>query len=1121
MSLDIQTISNQYLINNTTNFVDQGLQQKYRSILGLQQILQISSGTIFLGSVSISSYLNILGNSSFINPITCNSNINVLNNLYLNNNITIGSNLFINGLITITNNTNINNVNVSNNSIFNGNISTQSVMVLGNTLIQNSMTSLNIFANNVFLNNITCSNIFISSNSLLQNLTLNNTLIISNTSIFQNTVSCLSNLTVSNLSIINNLNIQSKLNSQSLITQNTVTINSNLLVSNLTIINNNLIVTTPTVFNTNLNVLGTLTTNNLSILGNITINLPEYPNAASALAAGLPYYSLYKTGDIVKILIDIYQPIVTLNGNSIINLYLGDSYIDPGISISDNLGENLLPIINGTVNVNVVGVYNLSYYTIDSFNNYSNTVLRTVNVYAYPTISNIAKNSNLITFSTTSIFNIITYQIKQSNNIIISETVLNINSINIDTLTLSGTPYFITIFLKQDNTRILNTTVFALTNINIGPVLTFIDTNPYSVRLSVSFNIFTNISAYNLPNNSNIDISSSNVTIYNTTLNQSVTTPTNGILTKNLNDAFTLTYTITGTNNNIVSQSRTILTINDIPPTITLLGENPMISYVGSNFVDPGYTITDITNETLIPTIVGTVNTTTQGIYKLSYTVTNSYNLTTTVIRNIYVMNTRAVYRTASLLFPTQRYYRPSTGERYYSFDQDGLFYKFNTNLCYQLNQKNQWTIETWIFIYQGTYTAYNSAYPPPSDNRPNTSQSIEYIFSLVPSFKTSLTSGRPNDIISLSIYGNRDIQFNILGGGFQGRFERIYNKWIHIALVYTGTHILGFIDGYNIVKVSQTSNPITGTLNNPDYLYIGTFGYFNLETYQRISDTDLATSGPKYAGYIGQLSFLNYAKYSSNFIPDLDLLPSDMSTSLFYLGDNYLDIVSNQYSSNYISGGTLADTRIKLYMGTMMLNLVYAFPGSDLTYWIRFDSRTGSAKLVYWVLHDKTKGTPWDSIDPSIQLYDYNQDYSNGFTISLIINNFNYNGPLIYIGQDADNPSNPFVYISVTDYIDRNFNDSTGIRFKLTVNYNSTIWKTPFECSWGLIVISFDNTNKCWINGILVSTNFIYNKNFFMQGIWIGRYNGLNFMSDSSIGVSHVTNIKIYNAVIPYNIIV
>ncbi|WP_331363322.1 S8 family serine peptidase [Polaribacter sp.] len=89
-------------------------------------------------------------------------------------------------------------------------------------------------------------------------------------------------------------------------------------------------------------------------------------------------YTVNITGGVA----DTTAPIITLSGNSTININVGDSFTDPGATASDNVDGNLTSsiIVTGNVNTNVAGTYTLNYNVSDTAGNAATQVSRTVNV---------------------------------------------------------------------------------------------------------------------------------------------------------------------------------------------------------------------------------------------------------------------------------------------------------------------------------------------------------------------------------------------------------------------------------------------------------------------------------------------------------------------------------------------------------------------------------------------------------------------------------------------------------------------------------------------------------------------------------------------------------------------
>ncbi len=86
-----------------------------------------------------------------------------------------------------------------------------------------------------------------------------------------------------------------------------------------------------------------------------------------------------KTEATVKI--DRTTPILTLRGDNPLSIFHGDKFTEPGYKIADNFDENVIVNVDGEVDTNTVGTYEIIYKATDHAENTA-TVTRTVNVVA-------------------------------------------------------------------------------------------------------------------------------------------------------------------------------------------------------------------------------------------------------------------------------------------------------------------------------------------------------------------------------------------------------------------------------------------------------------------------------------------------------------------------------------------------------------------------------------------------------------------------------------------------------------------------------------------------------------------------------------------------------------------
>ncbi|MBI1936984.1 MAG: DUF5011 domain-containing protein [Ignavibacteriales bacterium] len=77
--------------------------------------------------------------------------------------------------------------------------------------------------------------------------------------------------------------------------------------------------------------------------------------------------------------VDNETPVITLNGASPVEVVRFGQYNEEGVTVSDNCSTNLSEVISGSVNVNLPGVYTITYSTQDASGNTA-SVTRTVKV---------------------------------------------------------------------------------------------------------------------------------------------------------------------------------------------------------------------------------------------------------------------------------------------------------------------------------------------------------------------------------------------------------------------------------------------------------------------------------------------------------------------------------------------------------------------------------------------------------------------------------------------------------------------------------------------------------------------------------------------------------------------
>jgi len=302
--------------------------------------------------------------SNYILTQDNNYNLNISGSSILQNNVSLVSELYISNN-TILNNTNLYNLYIKSN-LYTNNLSNNSTLFINNnsllngsvTILSNLNINSNIFVNNISINSL----LYVSSNSLFNNISLYSSLFVTNNTIINN------NCSINNLLYVNNnININDNLS-----------INSKLFISNNTIINKNLTINSNLNITSNVNLIGNVSLNsslsvcgntilngnntfgsqlaNINILGSIICNIPEYLNNIDAKLGGISIGGFYRTGGALKIRLNDSPPVISLLGLTSVSININKSYTDPGITVTDYFGNNLLGYVTsiGTNLTNII-----------------------------------------------------------------------------------------------------------------------------------------------------------------------------------------------------------------------------------------------------------------------------------------------------------------------------------------------------------------------------------------------------------------------------------------------------------------------------------------------------------------------------------------------------------------------------------------------------------------------------------------------------------------------------------------------------------------------------------------------------------------------------------------------
>ncbi len=114
-------------------------------------------------------------------------------------------------------------------------------------------------------------------------------------------------------------------------------------------------------------------------------------------------------------------------------------------------------------------------------------------------------------------------------------------------------------------------------------------------------------------------------------------------------------YMATNTSGNLITNVRVVIVSDDMPPNLTVLGDNPLQFVAGTPFVDPGVTAIDQCAGDLTSSVVvtGAVNNNAPGIYNLTYSITDPSGNSATNNRTVVVVAAPSVSGLASSFVAT------------------------------------------------------------------------------------------------------------------------------------------------------------------------------------------------------------------------------------------------------------------------------------------------------------------------------------------------------------------------------------------------------------------------------------------------------------------------------------
>ena len=320
-------------------------------------------------------------------------------------------------------------------------------------------------------------------------------------------------------------------------------------------------------------------------------------------------------------IVDTTPPTITVLGDNPLTVEVGAAFSDPGVTVYDQDGSSTYTT-TGTVDTNVLGAYSLTYTAVDNSGNQA-TATRTVNVVdtTAPVIT--LTGDSQVNLEVGSTYTDAGATASDNYDGDISSQIVVVNNVDVNTLGSYTVTYSV-----SDSSSNAASVVTRTVNVvdQTAPAITILGDNPVTIEAGSTY---TDAGA-TATDNYNNDVTSS-ITVSST-------------VDSNTIGSYTVTYTVSDASGNQATAVRTVIVQDSTPPTIALIGSNPVTVEAGSTYTDAGATATDSYDGDLTSSITTTsdVDVNTVGTYTVTYTVSDSSANSATASRTVNVVDTTA-----------------------------------------------------------------------------------------------------------------------------------------------------------------------------------------------------------------------------------------------------------------------------------------------------------------------------------------------------------------------------------------------------------------------------------------------------------------------------------------------
>ena len=311
--------------------------------------------------------------------------------------------------------------------------------------------------------------------------------------------------------------------------------------------------------------------------------------------------------------VDTLGPVITIIGDDPLTVEYGSDYVDAGATATDLRDGTVTVVTTSTSSTNRLGLQYVFYTATDSLGN-ETQVYRTINVVdtAGPVITILGENPVTVEYG--------------SDYVDAGATAVDVRdgAVSVTTSSTSSSTVLGEQTITYTATDSLGNTSTATRTINVvdtaGPVITILGENPVTLEWGDNY-IDAGATA--------VDVRDGAVSVTTSSTSSSLEVGEQ-----------TVTYTATDSLGNTSTATRIINVVDTTPPVITILGDNPATSELGSNYTDAGATATDNRDGDIDVVVTSTSGENQLGEQYIFYTATDAAGNETQVYRTLNVVDT-------------------------------------------------------------------------------------------------------------------------------------------------------------------------------------------------------------------------------------------------------------------------------------------------------------------------------------------------------------------------------------------------------------------------------------------------------------------------------------------------